>query len=370
MLIEVLFWLALAYLIQMVLFSFGAWLSRYPVDRSRWPAVSIIIAARNEEEHIGRCLRSLCNLTYPREKLEVLVVDDRSTDRTAELVRGYSLETPNIRLITAHPPTDHLRGKANAVAQGLEQAHGDIVLFTDADCEIQAGWVEETIKYYTNEHVGIVAGFTELKATKEFEKMQALDWFLLFSLAAAGIRLKHPFTAVGNNLSVSRPAYDAVGGYRSIPFSVTEDFALFHAVTTEGKFQARFPLDPATVVFSQPCRTLRQLYSQKKRWFTGGRDMGAGNLLFFSLSYTFMLLLVVGLPAMVAAGVWVPWAARLVADFLVLLPTIITFHRWNLLSAFPLLEIYLTLYVILFPPIVLLGSAVTWKDRSFHRRPL
>jgi 1,2-diacylglycerol 3-beta-glucosyltransferase len=370
MLVDVLFWLALVYLGQMVLFTLGAWLSRYSFDRSRKPTVSIIIAARNEEENIGRCLRSMCSLSYPREKLEVLVVDDRSSDRTSDIVRNYSLETPNIRLLTARPPTDHLQGKANAVTQGLEDAHGEIVLFTDADCEVQPGWVEETIKYYTDERVGIVAGFTLLKPTKELEKMQALDWFLLFSLAAAGIRLKHPFTAVGNNLSVSRVSYDAIGGYRSIPFSVTEDYALFHAVTTKRKFQARFPLDPATLVFSQPCRTLRQLYNQKKRWFTGGRDMGAGNLLFFCLSYAFMLLLVIGLPAMAAAGAWFPWAARLIADFLVLLPTITTFRRWNLMSAFPLLEIYLTLYVILFPPIVLLGSAVTWKDRSFRRRPL
>jgi cellulose synthase/poly-beta-1,6-N-acetylglucosamine synthase-like glycosyltransferase len=309
------------------------------------------------------------NLTYPHEKLEVLVVDDRSTDRTAEVVRGYSQETPFIRLITAQQPTDHLRGKANAVTQGLDQAHGEIVLFTDADCEVQPGWVDETIKYYGDDRVGIVAGFTELKATNGFEKMQALDWFLLFSLAAAGIRLKHPFTAVGNNLSVSRAAYDKIGGYRSIPFSVTEDYALFHAVTAKGGYQARFPLDPATLVFSQPCGSFRQLYHQKKRWFTGGRDMGAGNLLFFCLSYAFMLLLVVGLPSMVSAGIWLPWAARLVADFLVLLPAVTAFRRWKLLSAFPLLEIYITLYVILFPPIVLLGSAVTWKDRSFHRRP-
>lgn len=369
MFLEIVSLLAVAYLILMILFAVGAWRSGYPSDRASRPSVSIIIAARNEEENIGRCLRSMCSLTYPSEKLEILVVDDRSTDRTAEIVRTFAAESGTIRLVTAHPPTDNLRGKANAVSQGMDAARGDIILLTDADCEVQPRWVEETVKYYTGRRVGIVAGFTELSARREFDKMQALDWFLLFSLAAAGIKLRHPFTAVGNNLSVSRTAYDAIGGYRSIPFSVTEDYALFHAVTSEGRFEARFPLDPATLVLSRPCKTLGQLYQQKKRWFSGGRDMGAGNLAFFSVIYLYKLLLIVGLPAMVVSGTWFPWVAKLLADFVVLLPTLKAFRRWNLLTAFPLLEIYLTLYVILYPPIVLAGSAVTWKDRSFRRRP-
>jgi 1,2-diacylglycerol 3-beta-glucosyltransferase len=368
MLLNLLFLLALVYLAQMVLFAVGAWFSRYPADRSRRPSVSIIIAARDEEENIGRCLESMCNLTYPREKLEILVVDDRSTDRTGEIVSGFARRPPTIRLISAQPAAGHLQGKANAVMQGLDNARGEVILFTDADCEVQPGWVEETVKYYNESRVGLVAGFTELKASREFEKMQALDWFLLFSLAAAGIRLKQPFTAVGNNLSVTRAAYDAVGGYRSIPFSVTEDYALFHAVTAQGKFAARFPLDPATLVFSRPCSSWKQLYNQKKRWFAGGRDMEVRNLLFFCVSYLFKLLLIIGIPAMWATGNWFPWLASALADFVVLLPSLAAFRRWNLLTAFLLLEIYLTLYVVIYPPIVLVGKAVIWKDRSFRRR--
>ncbi len=117
MLIDILAVLAVVYLLQMVLFAFGTWHSRYPFSRVPKPSVSIIIAARNEEENIARCLRSMCNLTYPREKLEILVVDDRSTDGTADIVRSFSAQSEAIQLITAHPPKDHLQGKANAVNQ-------------------------------------------------------------------------------------------------------------------------------------------------------------------------------------------------------------------------------------------------------------
>lgn len=96
--------------------------------------------------------------------------------------------------------------------------------------------------------------------------------------------------------------------------------------------------------------------------------MEVRNLLFFCVSYLFKLLLIIGIPAMWATGNWFPWLASALADFVVLLPSLAAFRRWNLLTAFLLLEIYLTLYVVIYPPIVLVGKAVIWKDRSFRRR--
>ena len=367
MLLQILFWLSLLYGGQMLLFAVGAWLSRYRHDRSYLPFVTVVIAARNEEENIGACLTSMSALDYPRELLEVIVVDDRSDDATGEIVGKFAAKHPFIRSLRAVPGTGELHGKANAVAQGIDVSRGEIILFTDADCEVQRGWVTETVKYYADLEIGMVAGFTELRGAGGFAKMQALDWFYLFSMAAAGIRIGHPFTAVGNNLSVRRKAYDEVGGYRGIPFSITEDYALFHAVTTQTKYRVRFPLDPLTLVHSRPCTTVRQLYNQKKRWFTGGRDMEPRNLIFFAGSFLYMLLLVVMIPAMWSEGFWFPWIVRLAVDFLLLVPALMVFKKWHLATAFFWLEIYVTLYVLVYPPVVLAGRGVVWKERSFTR---
>jgi cellulose synthase/poly-beta-1,6-N-acetylglucosamine synthase-like glycosyltransferase len=365
MLLDILFWLSLLYGVQMLLFAIATWQSRYATNSTYQPTVSVIIAARDEEENISHCLASMHNLTYPRQKLEIVVVDDRSADRTADLVLQSATVDRAIRLLTALPERGDLRGKTNAIAQAIEASSGEILLFTDADCEVQPGWIEETVKYYSDETVGLVAGFTQLRATNGFERMQSLDWFLLFSAAAAGIKLGYPFTAVGNNLSVRRKAYEETGGYRKIPFSVTEDYALFNAITTRTHYAVRFPLDRRTLVLSSPCKSFKQLYNQKKRWFTGGRDMQPRSLALFGVSYLFIFLLFLGIPAMWAAGFWYPWILKIAVDFALLIPTLSTFRAWRLLAGFVYFEIYFTLYVLIYPPIVLSHRAVVWKDRSF-----
>jgi 1,2-diacylglycerol 3-beta-glucosyltransferase len=338
--------------------------AEFPRTSSYFPSVDVIIAARNEERRIEACLSSIARLTYPKDLLTVVVVDDRSTDTTAAIVRRYAASYPWIRLLSASPALDHLQGKTNAVTQGIEATSGEILLFTDADCEVPSPWVEQTVQYYASPRTGLVAGFTSLVGATPFAELQAIDWFVLFSVASAMIRLGLPVTAVGTNLSVRRSAYEAVGGYRAIPFSVTEDYALFHAVTKQGKYRASMPRDVETLVRSHPCSTLRDLYRQKKRWFAGGKGMSPWILLLFLIPYSYHLLLVVGLfiapPAALAA-----LALKVAVDFLLVAASLSRFSRWRLLRSFPLFEAYFFLYVLLYPPIVLFRKAVVWKERDF-----
>ena len=77
-------------------------------------------------------------------------------------------------MITAVPGKGNMRGKANALAQGIRQSSGEILMFTDADCIVPPRWVRKTVQYFTDE-VGIVGGFTLLKANRTFEGIQSLD---------------------------------------------------------------------------------------------------------------------------------------------------------------------------------------------------
>lgn len=357
--------LACAYAAGILFFTTGAFLARYPFNRAARLRVSVIIAARNEEHNIRRCLDAVVRLRYPRELLEVILVNDRSTDATADIVREYSARCPFLRLVNARPGAGQLKGKANALSQGIAVATGEIILMTDADCAVPPGWIDETVKYYVDDTVGIVPGFTAIRASKLFEAIQTLDWFALFSVAAGANRLGFPVTAVGNNLSVRRAAYDAVGGYESIPFSITEDYALFHAVTATTKYRACFPLDPETLVVSEPCPGWRDLYRQRKRWFSGGRDMNFQSIAMFGAAWLLHAGLIAGLAVASGPLVWTAAAIKIGVDFLLCIPSLFTFKRWDLLPAFPVYEIYYFLYVLIFPVIVLARGDVVWKERSF-----
>jgi cellulose synthase/poly-beta-1,6-N-acetylglucosamine synthase-like glycosyltransferase len=365
MLNDILFIVAILYSIMLLLFAAAALRAQYSAHATRRPRVSIIIAARNEEGNLPRCLDAICSLSYPRELLEVIVVDDHSTDSTRAIINRYAERYSNLRLLEAERGTGTLQGKANAVSQGIDVSRGEIVLFTDADCLVPPRWVEETVKYYTSDNVGIVAGFTSLEGSGWFAQIQAIDWFSLFSAAAGLVRLRFPTTAVGTNLSVRRSAYEAVGGYRSIPFSVTEDYALFHAVTGQTAYRAVFPLDAKTLVRSKPCVTWRELYRQKKRWFLGGRGMEARQILIFGIPYLLNVLFLVAPLGGLSSVFWWSAGLKVFSDFLMTLPSLLTFHRSSLLRSFLLYEIYFYVYVLIFPVIVIVGKPVIWKERSF-----
>jgi cellulose synthase/poly-beta-1,6-N-acetylglucosamine synthase-like glycosyltransferase len=365
--VTLLFLFSVVYIIMILLFAGAAAASRALPEQGYRPRVSVIVAARNEEDQIGTCLESIAGLTYPKELLEIIIVDDRSTDRTAEIVSSFSAMQAHIRLLRIGSAIELPPGKTNAVMSAIEVSGGEILMFTDADCRVPPTWVENTVTYYSDPSIGVVAGFTSLIGERLIEEMQALDWFVLTSVASATTRLGFPVTAVGTNLSVRREAYDSVGGYRKIPFSVTEDYALFHAVTASGKWKARFPMGPATLVESTPCHDWKQLYDQKKRWFTGGRGMDAKSLVIFAFPYVFNLLIVLGVFLSPWWAVGPAVATKLLVDFLLCLPATFTFRRYSLLFVYPLFEIYYYMYVLIFPLLVVFRSEITWKERTFGK---
>ncbi|MBI1806002.1 MAG: glycosyltransferase [Ignavibacteria bacterium] len=327
------------------------------------PSVSIVVAARNEEHRIAECLRSLIRIDYPPEKIEIIVVNDGSTDRTAEIIGSFMGQHPSLRIVTSKAGSGNLRGKANAVAQGIDVSTGEILMFTDADCYVPPGWVSATVKYFTDE-TGVVGGFTLLDADRTFEGMQALDWIFLFGLSSAAAGWNVPLTAIGNNLSVRRSAYNATGGYQKIPFSVTEDYALVQSILRNTKYRLRFPADSMTIVRSKACQTWSQLYHQKQRWGVGGLDMIISGMLIMTVGWSAKLSLLL----MLVTGHFIPFIVlslgTISAELCFLWRPLKRFHALEILKHFPAFTGYFFVYVLLMPFIAYFSKKVVWKERN------
>ncbi len=337
--------------------------NKYRRNEDYEPTVSVIVAARNEEESIGECLRSLSNVRYPREKLEVIIVNDGSVDKTKEIAEGIVRSHPWMRLVSTSPGTGNLRGKTNAVAQGIDTSRGEILMFTDADCTVSSEWVSETVRSFDNE-TGVVGGFTLLETRRTFEGVQTLDWLFLYGLAAATAGLGIPLTAIGNNLAVRRSAYDKTGGFKNIPFSVTEDYALVQAILQNTHYKVRFPVNPKTVVRSKPCADLNQLFRQKQRWWVGGLNMIVWGVILMLIGWILRLSIILGLfsgpPLVVAAGV----ACMSMMDLFFLWKPLRSFGGLANLRYFPAYEIYFALYTMILPVVALSSRNVVWKQRK------
>ena len=190
------------YLCQLRIFLSGLKRNRGQLQSSTNLFVSVIIAARNEEANLNDCLESAANQTYPVSLYEIIIMNDGSTDETATICSDFVKRYPNIKSIQVKDDII-IRGKANALAQGIEASSGAIILITDADCTVQRTWVEQTVNRYSPK-IGLIGGFTLQKATTPFEGMQSLDWTFILGMAAATAGLGHPLGSIGNNLSFRR----------------------------------------------------------------------------------------------------------------------------------------------------------------------
>jgi cellulose synthase/poly-beta-1,6-N-acetylglucosamine synthase-like glycosyltransferase len=330
-----------------------------------FPNVSIVVAARNEEENIERCLRSILQVDYPADKLEVVVADDGSTDRTPEIISKIKQEHNNLKVIRIESQINNLKGKANALAQAITQTNGEFIFLTDADCEVPRTWIKGMLRHF-DEKTGVASGVTIIETGKIFYGMQSLDWAFLLSVAAAVGRLFKPVACIGNNMAFRKEAYIECGGYQNLKFSITEDFALFKAITENGKWGYAFPVDLETLVISKPVKTLKELYHQKKRWGTGGLDTGLLGIAVMSGGFIFHLLLILS-PLLIEkiSSLLISLVLKFFIDGAFLFKTLRKFKKTSLLKYLPFFELYYIIYVVVLPFVVFFGGKTVWKDRKY-----
>jgi cellulose synthase/poly-beta-1,6-N-acetylglucosamine synthase-like glycosyltransferase len=233
--------------------------------------ISILVAARNEADNIICCLESIEALSYPREKLQILIGNDDSDDKTEELIENFIIEKPHFQLITIKEQRNGLKGKANVLAQLAQIATGNYFFFTDADIQVPQNWIENILPQFTQK-VGIVTGITTVEGKGFLPSLQAVEWLFALSAMRMMSLFEIPLTAMGNNMAVSKKAYWAVGGYEKIGFSVVEDYALFRAIV-EQHFDFVQLFDSRVLTISQPIATFRDLMVQRKRWMRGAMSL-------------------------------------------------------------------------------------------------
>ncbi len=324
----------------------------------------MIVAARNEAENIDQCLSSLDRLVYPQHLLEIFIVNDRSVDETHEIITEFIKDKSYFNYLFNENESPNLSGKANAISQAIKKSNGEIILITDADCEVPSRWIQNMLSYF-HEDVGIVAGFTRLQNNGFFSKMQSLDWAYMLTVAAGSVGIGVPLTCIGNNFAFRREAYDAVGGYETVGFSVTEDFALLQSITKNTNWKVVAPIKSQSIVQSKPAKNYFDFFKQRQRWAVGGKSVHwFGKLLivinFFLLAAIFSLLML---------GKFLPageiFTVTLFCDLLLLFPTLKKAGKQKLIFLLPIYKIFSFCYMLILSLILLFNPTVEWKGEIF-----
>lgn len=361
---ELIFLLAMsAYFLQTIWFILGLQ-KKFPQKAvADLPSATVIVAARNEEHNISSCLEALDKLEYPESKLEIILVDDKSTDKTGEIIEAFITDKPQFKKIVTKKEIGHLKGKTNAIANAIELASGEIILTTDADCIVSPTWAKTLASYFMAD-VAIVNGFTVQDAKTQFAGMQHLDFVYLLSVASGTINFNKPLSCIGNNMSFRKSVYDEVGGYENLPFSVTEDFNLLFAIHKLKKYKIIYPLDVNGLVTTQPCSNLSNLYRQKKRWGVGGLKAPLRGFFIMSNGWIAHLAILL-LPLFFSSAALSLFFFKLVVDFLFLFFVLNELRLTSTLKYFFVFEVYYILYVVLLPFAVLPNRKVMWKGRKY-----
>jgi cellulose synthase/poly-beta-1,6-N-acetylglucosamine synthase-like glycosyltransferase len=336
---------------------------KYPrVENKELPSATIIVAARNEEDNIRRCLVSLNKIKYPAGKLEIIIADDFSEDGTGEIIDEFIKDKPLFKKIIPVKESK-LRGKVNALASAIRIASGEIILLTDADCEVPVTWVETLGSYYKSD-VGIVNGFTITDNGKMFSVVQGIDIVFLLFVAAGAINLRYPVSCIGNNMSFRKEAYLEAGGYEKLAFSVTEDFALLHGIAALGKYKIIQPLVNESVVVSKACSSLKELISQKRRWGRGGLAAPLGGSILMGIAFISNLFIL--LTPLLFSPVWLYLSVfKIIADYLFLFPVHTVLGNKNQLRFFIFFQVYFIIYTTILPFLLIFSRKISWKGRSY-----
>lgn len=205
-------------------------------QHSELPFVSVIVPARNEEGKIGRCIESLLKQNYPN--FELIVIDDRSTDSTGDIIASYAAKDSRIKFVKGKDAPSGWIGKCNALAHAVGYASGEWFIFTDADTCHKPNSIADSVSYG-------IANKIDLMSFLPLQELGSFPEKLIMPILLSAFLIGDPLHAVndprdkrayahGQYILCRRSSYLAVGGHQSVRDEIVEDHALARVFKEKG----------------------------------------------------------------------------------------------------------------------------------------
>lgn len=307
-----------------------------------WPAVSILVACKNEEDVLDGLVGSLLAVDYPRDRVDIVIVNDASTDATGPMLDARAHSEPLLTVIHRQPGSTG--GKPGALNAGLAAAHGEVVVVFDADHRPRPDAVRKLVRHFRDPVVAAVQGRCMIGNVDDslLARLVWIDYLGGYLVNEYGRQSLFQLPAYGGaNCAVRASSLRAAGGWNE--HSVTEDTDLTLRLLLRGE---RVRYDVEAIDEEEGVVTLKRFWHQRYRWARGHQQVwrdyrrAVWSSPRFSLSEKAeltMFLLVFHLPVASAAGLIVfgSWVAGFTDPF----SDTHVFVFWTLLFLGPLLEL-------------------------------
>lgn len=272
-LVYIAFGLLLAYGIIIQLYN--VWWQQIPLfnssqvkDWSPSKKISVIIPARNEAANIARCMHAVCKQEYPPNLLQLIVVDDNSTDDTFNIASSIKYKYIDIVCLRLSPETAGTAPKKRAIEAGIAAAKGELIVTTDADCTAGPNWLYTIAAFHSETNNVFIAAPVKIEdGDTLLGKFQALDFLTMQGITGAAVQKRFHNMCNGANLAYEKKVFEAVGGFKDIDHIASgDDMLLMHKVTQQFPQQTGFLKSQAAIVTTKPAASWKDFFRQRIRW--------------------------------------------------------------------------------------------------------
>jgi len=266
--------------------------------------ISVVVAARNEEENIGYLLEDLSKQTYPSDKIQIIVVDDRSTDKTWSIINEFCNNYDNIDCVQITEPSKSMTPKKHALTKAIEQSNGEFIISTDADCRVPTTWAESMVGAF-NRVTGVVVGYSKIDTFSErvFDHYQSIDYLALMSANAGTLGWGNAWTGSGQNIAYRRTDFDKINGFNPVANQISgDDFYLVQAISKVAI--AKYNTDPNSFVKTKPSDNFSKFINQRIRWASNTKKLFNTDYSFLSFLFTNLFINILLLLALLLKSYW------------------------------------------------------------------
>jgi cellulose synthase/poly-beta-1,6-N-acetylglucosamine synthase-like glycosyltransferase len=349
---------------------------RVPPDFQPKTILSILIPARDEEANITACLTSVVNQSYPTDLFEIIVVNDHSTDRTADLVLQLQTLYSNIKLLHLADFTNSSvlnSYKKKALEIGVAYANGELIVTTDADCVAPPNWLQLLASLYETRQPRCICAPVNFHQEKNLlERFQSLDYAGTMLLTGAGIHARTLRLSNGANLAYPKAVFEELQGFAdSYHLASGDDMMLVHKIAGRYPDGIVFLKNAAATVLTTAKATWRDFWQQRIRWATKStaypdrRVTGVVAMVFFYCCNILLSILLIPFVGWQMTGIFLlQLVNKLYWDSRLLYTACVFFNKKELLKAFLPAQLLHIWYIIV---IGILGNTVKkyeWKGRK------
>jgi cellulose synthase/poly-beta-1,6-N-acetylglucosamine synthase-like glycosyltransferase len=335
--------------------------------------ISVIVPFRNEEKNIANTYKNLIEQNYPKEKYEIIFVNDSSDDTSLQILKNFP-KVENVIIISV--PNDYSANahKKRAIRFGIENSQGEIIVSTDADCIHKKDWLKNLLNYF-DEKTGFVSGPVEFVSDEKlFSKMQRLEFAGLVITGAGLIGSGSPTICNAANIAYRKKVFDEVGGFvYQMSLSSGDDELLMQKIHRDTNYKIKFALDKNAIVSTGANPTIKDFYHQRKRWASKGLFYG-DHLLLLKLALIFLFYL--SLISQPILGILISttfyltfiisFLFKIIFEYIVIKRGVDLLFNEEILKPFILTEILQVPYILISGFMGMFGN-LTWKDRKIKR---